>query len=50
VNVDQEESLAKRYEITSIPTIMVFEDSILVKKIIGAHPKHKLVKEFDEWI
>lgn len=50
VHVDEEIELAQRYEISSIPTIMLFKDGVPVKSVIGAQPKHKLVKEFEEWI
>jgi len=29
---------------------MVFENGVPVKKVVGAQPKHKLVKEFEGWI
>jgi len=50
VNVDEQTELAQKYEITSIPTLLVFEKGIPVKKLVGAYPKHKLVKELEGWI
>ena len=50
VHVDQEIDLASKYEISSIPTLVVFENGIPVKKLVGAHPKHKLIKEFEGWL
>lgn len=50
VHVDEEISLAQQYEVSSIPTIMVFKNGVPVKTVVGAQPKHKLVKEFEEWI
>lgn len=49
VNVDENRALAKRFDITSIPTILVFKHSKVVAKQIGAgeHSKLKL-KRFIE--
>lgn len=50
VHVDENPEIPSKYEVSSIPTIMVFEKGIPVKKIIGAKPKHKLVKELEGWL
>lgn len=50
VNVDDEPDLSIKYNVKSIPTILVFENGIPVKTIIGAMPKHRLEKELDGWI
>ncbi len=39
VNVDEEEGLARRYGIVSIPTIILFEGGQPVAATIGARPK-----------
>jgi thioredoxin 1 len=48
--VDENPETSSKYEVSSIPTIMVFENGIPVKKIIGAQPKHKMVKELEGWL
>lgn len=50
VNVDEEISLSQKYDISTIPTLLVFEKGVPVKRVIGAQPKHKLVKEFEGWL
>ena len=50
VHVDEQQILAANYDISTIPTLMVFENGIPVKTVVGAQPKHKLVKEFEGWI
>jgi thioredoxin 1 len=50
VHVDENPELSSKYKVSSIPTIMVFEKGIPVKKLVGAYPKHKLVKELEGWI
>ncbi len=39
VNIDEEEGLAQRYGIASIPTILLFEGGEPVAAAIGAQPK-----------
>ncbi len=39
VNVDEEEELAIRYGINSIPTLLLFENGKLVDKLVGYRPK-----------
>lgn len=50
VHVDEQQDLAIKYDISSIPAMVVFEKGVPVKKVIGAQPKHKLLQEFEEWI
>jgi thioredoxin 1 len=39
VDVDQEQSLAMRYGIMSIPTLLLFKNGQVVEQIVGALPK-----------
>ena len=48
VNVDDEEELAVRFGIMSIPTLMVFEGEQVVKTAIGARSKEDIMKMLDE--
>ena len=50
VHVDEQPELANKYDVSSIPTLIVFENGLPAKKIVGAQPKHKLIKEFEGWI
>lgn len=50
LNVDDYPQLSTKYSIRSIPTIIVFENSVVVKDIVGARPKHVLLKELSQWI
>ena len=47
VNVDENQAIAARYEILSIPTMILFKNGNIAKKVIGALPKARLVAEFD---
>jgi thioredoxin 1 len=42
VNVDEEPALAGRYEIRSIPTILLVKDGRIVDRIVGAVPRATL--------
>ena len=47
VNVDDEEEIARKYGVMSIPTLILFENEQELKKTIGFMPKDK-IKEFIE--
>jgi len=44
VNIDEEQGLAMRYGIASIPTVMLFKDGEPAAAAIGAQPKQALEK------
>ena len=45
VNIDEEQQLAARFGISSIPTIVLFKDGIAVAGTIGTRRKAQLEKE-----
>ena len=47
VNVDEEEEIARRYGVMSIPTLILFENGQELKRTIGFMPKER-IKEFIE--
>ncbi len=48
--MDQNQQVAGSFNIRSIPTLLFFKDGQVVKQLIGAHPKTKLVTEIQEVI
>jgi thioredoxin 1 len=44
VNIDEEQELARRYGVMSIPTMILFEDGEAKAAAIGAQPKGMLEK------
>lgn len=44
VNIDEEVDLANRFQIMSIPTLLVFKDGKLADKSVGVIPKDKILK------
>jgi thioredoxin 1 len=45
LNVDDNPRIAERYEIMSIPTLLVFKDGQPVHTIVGAMPKGALIEQ-----
>ena len=42
VNVDENQGLARRFDASSIPTLVVLRDGAVVDRIVGAMPKPQL--------
>ncbi len=47
INVDENEELAREYEVMSIPTIIFFKDGKQVDQIIGARSKTEFKEKID---
>jgi thioredoxin 1 len=47
LNVDENQITAAKYEVMSIPTLIVFRNGEPAKKIIGAMPKKRLQQELE---
>jgi thioredoxin 1 len=45
LNVDENQQTAAKFEVLSIPTMILFKAGAPAKKIIGAYPKKKLEAE-----
>lgn len=50
INIDENEIQPNKYQVSSIPTTILFKDGKPVKTIIGAKPKHVMMEEIKEWI
>jgi thioredoxin 1 len=50
LNVDDNPNAARRYEVMSIPTLIVFQDGQPVKRMVGAKGKGQLLQELSEFI
>ena len=48
INVDEEPELARRYNVMSIPTLIVFQNGQEVKRMVGLQPKAALVAALGE--
>lgn len=47
VDIDASRELAMKYQVMSVPTIMVFENGEMKKYTLGAQPKAALLELFD---
>lgn len=43
INVDENENLAAKYQVMSIPTILLFKKGEIVDKLVGSQPKDRFV-------
>ncbi|MFZ4811824.1 MAG: thioredoxin [Ilumatobacteraceae bacterium] len=50
LNVDENPDLAMRYNVMSIPTLLVFQNGEVAKKIVGAKGKGALLQELQEFL
>ncbi len=48
LDVDAYGSIAQRYRILSIPTVMFFKNGEVISTMVGAAPKKELVKHIDK--
>ena len=50
LNIDENLIKPIEFSVSSIPTMILFENGIPIKTIIGAKPKHVMIKELEGWI
>ena len=50
VNVDEHPDVAQRFGVQSIPTLIVFRDGEVAKKVVGAKGKSQLLADFGEFL
>ncbi len=50
LNVDENPELAMRYNVMSIPTLLVFKDGEVAKRLVGAKGKGPLLQELNEFL
>ncbi len=49
LNVDEHPDLAQKYDVMSIPTLVIFKDGVEKKRIVGARPKTAIEAEVAEF-
>ncbi|WP_283139521.1 thioredoxin [Rhizohabitans arisaemae] len=50
INIDENPEVQRDYGILKLPTMNVFKGGEVVKQIIGAHPKARLLRELEDYI
>jgi len=48
--VDDHPDIGRRYQVMSIPTLLVFKDGELVKRLVGAKGKAQLLDELSDFV
>jgi thioredoxin len=50
LNVDDNPNIARRFDVMSIPTLLVFRDGEVQKRLVGAKGKAQLLEELSEFL
>ncbi len=50
LNIDENPQAPARHDVMSIPTMIVFQDGVEKKRIVGARPKAALLQELSEFL
>ncbi len=50
LNVDDNPDIARRFEVMSIPTMIVFQDGQPAKRMVGAKGKGQLLQDLSEFL
>ena len=50
VNVDKAPDLARRFEVMSIPTLILFDGGVPAKRMVGAKGKSQLLEELADYL
>ena len=48
VNIDEQQQLASKYNVMSIPTLLLFKDGKEVERIVGYRPRKDLMEMIDK--
>ena len=47
LNIDENQQTAVKFNVMSIPTLMLFKHGEVAKTVIGAYPKHRIEQELE---
>ncbi|RLC48305.1 MAG: thioredoxin [Candidatus Cloacimonadota bacterium] len=50
LNVDENPKLASRYQIRSIPTLLIFNNGKIVEQLVGVQPKDKIIEKINNYL
>lgn len=50
LNADENQDTTARYGVTGLPTLNLYVRGELVKSIVGAQPKPRLLRELEPWL
>jgi thioredoxin 1 len=47
IDIDENAGIAQRYDVLSIPTMILFRDGQMVDRFVGSMPKRRLMKQLE---
>jgi len=50
IDVDQSQDLAMKYQVMSVPTVMIFADGEEKERLVGFRPKKRIIKKVEPFI
>ena len=50
VDTDANQGISERYQIMSIPTLMLFKDGKPVKQLVGYMPKERILSQLNQFL
>jgi thioredoxin 1 len=50
IDVDQSQDLAMKYQVMSVPTVMIFVDGEEKERLVGFRPKKRIIKKVEPFI
>jgi thioredoxin 1 len=50
LNVDDNPNVARRFDVMSIPTLLVFSEGVVKRRLVGAKGKAQLLEELSEFL
>ena len=50
INTDENIDLAREYQISGIPTLLVFKNGELVERMVGLMPKNSIITNIEKYI
>ena len=50
INTDENLEMAKKYQVSGLPTLMVFKNSEAVERLVGLMPKSSIITNIEKYI
>jgi len=50
VNIDEHPEISGRYEVLSIPTVILFADGEVQQRVVGVRPRDHFEQAFEAWL
>lgn len=50
INLDDNQELARKYNVKSIPCLLIFKDGEAVDRVVGAQPRENIERKIEGWL